>query len=79
MEYLVIAVILYFIVQTAGNLLHLLQGDGDSASDEGPSGRQSSTSEGWGGGASSGSTRSRSDPRYWGEDIEDATWQDLPD
>jgi hypothetical protein len=75
MEYLLIAVILYFIVQVTGNLVYLLRGQGSgAATDEQSSGRSSSRRP------SPGQDESpRADPRYWGEDIEDATWHDLPD
>lgn len=71
MEYLLIAVILYFIVQVTGNLVHLLRGSGSDSGSSGPSSTRRRSQ------AQDESTRA--DPRFWGEDIEDATWHDLPD
>ncbi len=75
MEYLVSAVIIYFILQTAGNLVYILRGGGGqhevSSADpnhnwEGPSPRQH--------------TEGVTDrPTFWGEDIEEANWRDVSD
>ncbi len=74
MEYLIAAVLLYFILQTASNLVLILRGEsGRSASHpsrspqhdwEGPSPRQETT-------------RPSGDPTFWGKDIEDARWTDV--
>ncbi|MFB6098398.1 MAG: hypothetical protein ABEK84_04670 [Salinibacter sp.] len=76
MEYLALAVILYFILRTAGNLIRLLGGE------ENPSQRaerQSSSARrnGWEGPSPRKQTGTAQDePTYWGKDIEDATWRD---
>lgn len=84
MEYLIIAVILYFIVQVAGNLVHLLRGRGPGATaEEDPSDRASSHARApqsleWGGPSPRAQGTDRAaDPRFWGDDIEDATWHDV--
>lgn len=74
MEYLVFAVILYFILQTAGNLVYVLRGGDTSAQSEpasppvhdwqGPSPRREME----------GLTNH---PTFWGEDVEEATWQEI--
>jgi hypothetical protein len=75
MEYLVFAVILYFILQTAGNLVYILRGSGRSSETEtggappahdwqGPSPRREM--EGF-----------PDHPTFWGEDVEEATWHDI--
>lgn len=76
MEYLVIAVILYFILQTAGNLVLILRGKGgrpgaQSASKpqhewKGPSPREQT-----------GKVRER--PTFWGQDIDEARWSEHSD
>ena len=89
MEYLVIAVILYFIVQVAGNLVHLLRGQGPGAAEEtDASGRASSQrdpqqghspqGQQWAGPSPRAQATDRAaDPRFWGDDIEEATWRDV--
>lgn len=74
MEYLITAVILYFVLQTAGNLVYILRGGGaDSSNGEAPS-----PPEGWGGPSPRRQTEGiTSHPTFWGEDVEDATWRDL--
>ena len=74
MEYLVFAVILYFILQTAGNLVFVLRGGGETPS--APS--SSASTHDWEG----PSPRKQMDgvpdhPTFWGNDIDDATWRDL--
>jgi len=74
MEYLVFAVILYFVLQTAGNLVFILRGGGESRSSnpstvpthdwEGPSPREEMEGV-------------PDHPTFWGDDIEDATWTDV--
>lgn len=76
MEYLIFAVILYFILQTAGNLVYILRGGsgGVSESDTG------SMPDGWGGPSPRRQTEGMIDhPTFWGEDVDDATWRDLDD
>ncbi len=84
MEYLLIAVLLYFIVQVTGNLVHLLRGGGaeaageteatGEASTQGPSPRGNE----WAGPSPRAQASDRAaDPRFWGDDIEEATWHDL--
>lgn len=75
MEYLVVAVILYFILQTAGNLIRLLRGKEEGASAQQAS---SSSSRTWKGPSPREQTgRAHGEPTFWNQDIEDATWQDL--
>lgn len=74
MEYIIAAVLLYFILQTASNLVLLLRGKGGRSVSrtsggpqhnwKGPSPRQET-------GMTSG------DPTFWGEDVEDAQWTDV--
>ncbi|MFO8099218.1 MAG: hypothetical protein R6T83_06285 [Salinibacter sp.] len=81
MEYLLFAVLLYFILMTARNLVHLLRRPGaGSTGASGPGGASAAGPQERAGGTS-GNRRQKSeaDPRFWGEDIEDATWEDLPD
>ena len=89
MEYLVIAVILYFIVQVAGNLVHLLRGQGtggagktDGSGRSSPQGdsRQGHAPQGqqWAGPSPRAQATDRgTNPRFWGDDIEEATWRDV--
>lgn len=73
MEYLVSAVIIYFILQTAGNLVYILRGGGER--------RESSPADpthNWKG----PSPREHMEgipnhPAFWGEDIEEASWRDV--
>jgi hypothetical protein len=74
MEYLITAVILYFVLQTAGNLVYILRGGGAKPS----SGESASPPDGWGGPSPRQHTEGITNhPTFWGEDIEDATWRDL--
>jgi len=74
MEYLIFAVILYFILQTAGNLVFVLRGGGEARSDS-PS---AAPSHDWEGPSPRECTDGIPDhPTFWGEDIDDATWRDL--
>jgi len=74
MEYLIIAVILYFILQTAGNLVYILRGGGASRTQE-PS---SPPAHGWEGPSPRQRMEGMTDhPTFWGEDVDDATWQDI--
>jgi hypothetical protein len=75
MEYLVIGVILYFILQTAGNLVYILRGGGGK--------RESSASaptHNWEGPSPRNQMEGITEhPTFWGENIEDASWQDVRD
>ncbi len=76
MEYLIIAVILYFILQTAGNLVYILRGR-RTTSQQPPS---STNLHGWEGPSPRRETEGFPDhPTFWGEDVEDATWHDIDD
>lgn len=79
MEYLVLAIILYFILRTAGNLVRLLGGEEASRTQEGQQRHDSSPKRnGWAGPSPRQQTGSaRDEPTFWGQDIEDATWHDL--
>jgi hypothetical protein len=78
MEYLFLAVILYFILRTTGTLVRLLRGEEGSPSQEGATREQSSRRHGWEGPSPRQQTgTARDEPTFWGEDIEDATWRDL--
>lgn len=81
MEYLLLAIVLYFILRTAGNLVRLLGGRGeDAGSQAGRVGDSSPRRDGWEGPSPRQQTGSaQNDPTFWGEDIEDATWSDLED
>jgi hypothetical protein len=76
MEYLIFAVILYFILQTAGNLVYILRGGaGDGSGTE-----ARSMPEGWGGPSPRKHTEGFTDhPTFWSDNVEDATWRDLKD
>lgn len=76
MEYLIFAVILYFILQTAGNLVYILRGRAGSEA----TAETRSMPDGWAGPSPRRQTDGLSDdPTFWGEDVEDATWRDLND
>jgi len=77
MEYLIAAVILYFILQTAGNLVLILRGGGNvSSTQESPT----PPAHGWKGPSPRQQMEGMTDhPTFWGEDVEEATWQDLRD
>lgn len=82
MEYLIFAILLYFIAQTAGNLVRLVRGDGASGQigDGGPwdaTGGDGAPGRDWGRAGSRRRVEADDDPTYWGRDIEDATWTDL--
>jgi len=74
MEYLVLAVILYFVLQTAGNLVYILRGGGTIPSSD----AATVPSHDWKG----PSPREEMDgisghPTFWAHDVEDATWTDV--
>ena len=74
MEYLVLAVILYFVLQTAGNLVYILRGGGATPSSDG----STRPSHDWKGPSPREEMEGLSDrPTLWAEDVEDATWTDL--
>lgn len=74
MEYLVFAVILYFILQTAGNLVYILRGGGETSQTE----SASPPVHDWEGPSPRRETDGFPDhPTFWGEDVEDVTWQDV--
>ncbi len=78
MEYLALAVILYFILRTTGNLVRLLGGSGDTASRDPETPDASSRPNGWKGPSPRQQTGTAQDePTFWGDDVEDATWRDL--
>jgi hypothetical protein len=78
MEYLALAVILYFILRTMGNLVRLLGGSSDAASGQDARPEAPARREGWEGPSPRQQTgAAREEPTFWGEDIEDATWRDL--
>lgn len=80
MEYLVIAVILYFILRTAGNLVDLLRGGEGRSAGQRQVQRGKSRGEHWEGPSPRNETgAARDEPTYWGKDIEDATWYDIED
>lgn len=72
MEYLIVAIILYFILQTTGNLVYILRG-GAPTSQSG-----SAPTHNWKGPSPREKMEGMTNhPTFWREDIEDATWQDL--
>lgn len=72
-EVLIFAVILYFILQTGGNLVYIIRGGGETTSSEAPS-----PSTDWKGPSPRREMEGMTDhPTFWGEDVEDATWTDL--
>ena len=78
MEYLFLFIILYFILRTAGNLVRLLGGEGDSGGRDTQRHDSPARRNGWEGPSPRQQTGSaRDEPTFWGEDIEDATWRDL--
>jgi hypothetical protein len=75
MEYLVFAVILYFVLQTAGNLVYILRGGANTSQPQ-----SSSPTHRWQGPSPRRHMEGMTDhPTFWGEDVEDATWHDLDD
>ena len=74
MEYLIVAVILYFILQTAGNLVYILRGGGARSRQ----GQSPSPAHNWKGPSPRRQMEGMTDhPTFWGQDVEDATWHDL--
>lgn len=76
MEYLVFAVIFYFILQTAGNLVLILRGGGKEAAAD-ANGRDAMPDHDWRGPSPRRYTGTeRGTPRFW-DDVEDAHWEDV--
>lgn len=72
MEYLVVAVILYFILQTTGNLVYILRGGAPTDSSA------TAPLHNWKGPSPRSETEGVTDhPTFWGEDVEDATWHEV--
>lgn len=73
MEYLIFAVILYFILQTVGNLVYIMRGGAQVGSQ--PS---VDASHGWKGPSPRKKTEGLTEqPTFWGEDVEDADWREI--
>jgi hypothetical protein len=80
MEYLVLAVIFYFILRTMGNLVRLLGGDEGSPSETEPRSESTSRPSGWKGPSPREQTGTAQDePTFWGENVEEATWREVED
>lgn len=80
MEYLLVAVLLYFIARTAGNLVELLRGGDPASSRRGVADPASGAGHNWEGPSPRQETgQERDEPTFWGEDVEDATWYDVED
>lgn len=78
MEYLFLAIILYFIVRTTGNLVRLLARSGASETQDEQREGASRRGHGWEGPSPRRETGTvRDEPTFWGEDIEDATWHEV--
>lgn len=74
MEYLVSAVILYFILQTAGNLVYILRGGGGQRN----SSSSSTPVHNWKGPSPRQHMEGVTDrPTFWGEDVDEATWHEV--
>lgn len=78
MEYIALAIILYFILRTVGNLVRLLGGENEGPSRQRDRQGRPSRQHGWQGPSPRQQTgTARNEPTFWDEDIEDATWRDL--
>ncbi len=78
MEHLFLALILYFVLRTAGNLVRLLGGEDAAGSQGAQSHDASARRNGWEGPSPRQQTGTvRDEPTFWDKDIEDATWRDL--
>ncbi|WP_103018961.1 hypothetical protein [Salinibacter altiplanensis] len=78
MEYLALGIILYFILRTSGNLVRLMGGEQGTSSQAGPVHESSPRQTKWEGPSPRQRTgTARDGPTFWGEDVEDARWQDL--
>lgn len=70
MEYIFFAVLFYFIMQAASNLVMIMRGAAPKPIEE-------DRSHGWGGPSPRDYTgQERESVRYW-DDVEDATWKDV--
>ena len=77
MEYLFVAVIVYFVLQAASNIVLMVRGDRSGAARR--NGAVEEPNHDWSGPAPREHTgRDRSSPTFW-NDVEDATWQDVSD
>ena len=77
MEYLVVGVILYFILQTAGNLVYILRGGGGQGGRQGGA-SSSAPAHNWKGPSPRNHMEGITDhPTFWGENVEEASWQDV--
>ncbi|MFB6286230.1 MAG: hypothetical protein ABEK03_06605 [Candidatus Bipolaricaulia bacterium] len=77
MEYLFLAILLYFILRTIGNLVRLLGADPTPSRDEQTHESTAGGTEWEGPSPRQQTGTARDEPTFWGEDIEDATWRDL--
>lgn len=74
MEYLVFAVILYFILQAAGNLVYFLRGGAETSEPQ----EEPPPIEDWEGPSPRREMEGMSDhPTFWGKDVDDATWKEI--
>jgi hypothetical protein len=75
MEYLVFAIILYFILQTAGNLVYILRGGAKT-----PSASSAVRGHDWKGPSPRQEMEGFTDhPTFWAEDVDEASWKELED
>lgn len=74
MEYVITAIIIYFVLQVVANLVRIWRGRGRHSSDDffGAS-RQNGHRE------DRLARHDRESPRFWGRDVEDASWVDVGD
>lgn len=72
MEYVITAIIIYFVLQVVANLVRIWRGRGHRPSDDffGRS-RQNGHSE------DRVARADRESPRFWGRDVEDVSWVDV--
>lgn len=69
MDYIIVAIIIYFILQVTANLVRIWRGRGGLLPQGGLFGEREDEHK-----------RLRDEsPRFWGEDIEDAKWEDVSD
>lgn len=71
MEYVIIGIIIYFILQVAANLVRIWRGYGGQPG-SGSFGRRN-------GHADRMLREDEASPRFWGRDVEDVSWEDLPE
>ncbi len=79
MEYLLFAVLAYFILRTASNLVGIMRGhDPSHRIEDARNGQERRTDHNWKGPSPRNRTGTATDhPTYWGEDVEDARWRDV--